>query len=74
MIFVHCRRLTIVGSVEIDIGRLQADVVTVDALARLQLAARRSDCDLTLHGASPEFRELVDFMGLGDVLVVEPQR
>ena len=62
------------ASVEIDVAPLQADAVTVDALARLKLAAKRSDCELTLRGASAELWELVDFMGLGDVLRVELQR
>jgi hypothetical protein len=63
-----------VASVEIDVRHLQPDAVTVDALARLQLAAKRSESQLLLRGASTELRELVDFMGLGDVLVVEAQR
>jgi hypothetical protein len=42
--------------------------VTVDALARLQLAARRNDCRVRLRHASQELRDLVDFMGLADVL------
>jgi ABC-type transporter Mla MlaB component len=45
-----------------------ADAVTVDALARLQLAARRHGCQVRLTRASPELRELVAFMGLRDVL------
>jgi ABC-type transporter Mla MlaB component len=45
-----------------------SDAVTVDALARLQLAARRHGCQVRLRGASMELRELVAFMGLRDVL------
>ena len=45
-----------------------ADAVTVDALARLQLAARRQGCRVRLFGASPELRALVAFMGLSHVL------
>ena len=44
------------------------DAVTVEALAKLQLAARRHDCQVRLRGASDELLELVDFMGLRDVL------
>jgi ABC-type transporter Mla MlaB component len=44
------------------------DAVTVDALARLQLAARRHGCQVRLRGTSEELRELLDFMGLSDVL------
>jgi hypothetical protein len=44
------------------------DAVTVDALARLQLAAHRSGCRVRLQNASPALLRLVDFMGLADVL------
>ena len=44
------------------------DAVTVDALARLQLAARRFGCPVRLRNASPELLRLVAFMGLEDVL------
>ena len=51
-----------------DVSGVEPDAVTVDALARLQLAARRYGCQVRLRGASPELRELVAFMGLEDVL------
>jgi ABC-type transporter Mla MlaB component len=51
-----------------DVRGVTADAVTVDALARLQLAARRHRCQVTLRGAPHELRELVAFMGLTDVL------
>jgi ABC-type transporter Mla MlaB component len=51
-----------------DVAGIAADAVTVDALARLQLAARRHDCLIRLRGASDELRDLVAFMGLQDVL------
>ncbi len=51
-----------------DVEGVKADAVMVDALARLQLAARRGRHQVRLRGASPELRELVAFMGLGDVL------
>jgi ABC-type transporter Mla MlaB component len=44
------------------------DAVTVDALARLQLAARRRGCQVRLCNASPELRRLTALMGLSDVL------
>ena len=74
MIFADAHRLTFVASVEIDVRHFQPDAVTVDALARLQLAAKRNESQLLLRGVSSELRELVDFMGLSDVLAVEPQR
>ena len=51
-----------------DVGTVNADAVTVDALARLQLAAQRRGCQIRLRGASDELRDLVAFMGLRDVL------
>jgi ABC-type transporter Mla MlaB component len=56
---------------ECDVSGVQADAVTVDALARLQLGARRHRCRVRLHGATDELRALVRFMGLDDVLVAE---
>jgi ABC-type transporter Mla MlaB component len=51
-----------------DVGGVPADAVTVDALARLQLAARRHGCSVRLRNAAPELVELVAFMGLANVL------
>ena len=51
-----------------DVRSVPADAVTVDALARLQLAARRHGCQVRLRGASPALLDLVGFMGLTDVL------
>lgn len=51
-----------------DVGGVAVDAVTVDALARLQLAARRNGCQVRLRRASDELTELVAFMGLRDVL------
>jgi len=44
------------------------DAVTVDALARLQLAARQHGCSVRLREASGELLDLVALMGLEDVL------
>jgi len=51
-----------------DVGGVAPDAVTVDALARLQLAAQRNGCVVLLRGASSELLELVVFMGLEHVL------
>ena len=51
-----------------DVNSVAVDAVTVDALARLQLAARRHGCQVRLRHASQELLELVAFMGLSDVL------
>ena len=50
-----------------DVHEVECDAVTIDALARLQVAARRSGCRVQLRGACPELVRLVEFMGLGDV-------
>ena len=51
-----------------DVSGVGANAATVDALARLQLAARRHGCQVRLRHASDELLELLDFMGLSDVL------
>jgi ABC-type transporter Mla MlaB component len=51
-----------------DVSRVEPDAVSVDALARLQLAARRRGCQARLRGASNELLDLFAFMGLRDVL------
>jgi hypothetical protein len=56
-----------------DVGTLAPDAVTVDALARLQLSARRLGLELRLSRSSRELQELLAFVGLGDVLGVEPR-
>ena len=56
------------GVTRCDVAGVEPDAVTVDALARLQLAARRLGCQLRLANASAELCELIAFMGLRDVL------
>jgi ABC-type transporter Mla MlaB component len=56
------------GVVLCDVSGVGVDAVTVDALARLQLAARGHGCTVHLRNASRELLELVAFMGLEDVL------
>jgi ABC-type transporter Mla MlaB component len=50
-----------------EVSGVAADAVSVDALARLQLAARRHRCRVELKHASQELRDLIAFMGLEDV-------
>lgn len=51
-----------------DVRSVEQDAVTVEALARLELAARRRGCRVRLVHASQELRDLVSFMGLTDVV------
>lgn len=43
---------------------IRPDVVTVEALARLRLTARRHRCAFVVDGARPRLRTLVDLLGL----------
>ena len=47
------------------------DAAAVEALARLQLAARRRGQRLELQGAPHRLRELVEFMGLTEALGIK---
>jgi ABC-type transporter Mla MlaB component len=49
-------------------GAPRPDAVTVDALARLALAARRRGCRVRLRNATPELHALTALMGLTEVL------
>jgi ABC-type transporter Mla MlaB component len=51
-----------------DVNGVEPDAVCVDALARLQLAARRRGCCVRLENASDALLELVELMGLTNVL------
>jgi hypothetical protein len=57
-----------------DLRGVAADCVTVDAIARLHLAARRAGVELDVRHASQELKELLAFTGLSGVLGVEPRR
>lgn len=51
---------------EVTVGRVrsEANVGLVDALARLQLAARRLGCSLVLREVSPDLGGLLSFVGM----------
>jgi ABC-type transporter Mla MlaB component len=51
----------------------EPDAAVVDALARLQLAAKRLGRTIELHHASPQLRELITLMGLVDVMSFAPE-
>ena len=58
--------------VQCDVAGVEPDAVTVDALARLELAARRHGRAIVLVGASLPLMLLVRLMGLDDVLREQP--
>jgi ABC-type transporter Mla MlaB component len=55
-----------------DVREVEPDAVAVEALARLQLGARRHGCRVHLCGASAQLCRLIAFLGLSDVLAVSP--
>jgi ABC-type transporter Mla MlaB component len=61
------------GIVDLDVSWLvPADLDAVDALARLQVAASRRGHRLQLHGANGGLAELLELVGLGDVVHLCP--
>lgn len=71
-----CKRVRSVldesGSVvRCDVAGIEPDAVTIDALARLQLAARRRGSAVRLCNACDELIALVELMGLTNVLACE---
>jgi hypothetical protein len=63
---------------ELVIGRLvgaRCDLALVDALARLQVAARRRGCSILLQDASEELLDVLDLAGFEACgLRIEPRR
>ena len=58
-----------VDALECDVGALEeAHVEVIEALARLQLAARRAGRWVVLRDANPDLRDLLRFVGLEDAL------
>jgi ABC-type transporter Mla MlaB component len=56
------------GVVACDVQGIEPDAVAVDALARLQVAARRRGCRVVVRSTSDELRELIALMGLEEVI------
>ena len=51
-----------------DVDGLEPTLGSIDALARVQLAARRSGLELRLRHASPALLGLIAFLGLTEAL------
>jgi len=47
---------------------------TIDQIARLKLAARRCNCELEVKDPGPDLLELIGFVGLSGVLLVQARR
>ncbi len=61
------------GTIVCDVaGLITADATTIDALAQLALTLRRLGFQIRLRHASDELLELIELVGLGAVLAVEP--
>jgi anti-anti-sigma regulatory factor len=58
----------------VDLSAFPPDAVTIDAIARLRLAARRAGQELQLRDASDDLQKLIAFVGLDGVLRVESGR
>ncbi len=55
-------------------GLADPDLGTVADLARLHVAARRLDLEIILRNTPPALVELIVFVGLAEVLRIEPRR
>jgi hypothetical protein len=55
-----------------DVAALRAQAVAVDALARMQLDAKRAGGEILLRNASDGLLALINIVGLAGVLRVEP--
>jgi len=61
------------GTIACDVAALiTADATTIDALAQLAFTLRRLGFQFRLRHASDELLELIELVGLGAVLAVEP--
>jgi anti-anti-sigma regulatory factor len=59
-------------TIVLDASSLASDVLTVDALARLQLSAQRNGRLLRLRAVSADLQDLIELVGLSEVLGLEP--
>jgi hypothetical protein len=59
------------GAIDVFVATTRPDLALVDALARLQLMARRRGCSIRVHTCD-ELRELLLLVGLAEVLGLEP--
>jgi hypothetical protein len=60
------------GTIVVDVSALAPAMLSIEILARMQLITRLHGLQIQLRNASSELQELIDFVGLHDVLCVEP--
>ena len=58
----------------VDVTTRAPTLGLVDALTRLQLTARRHGCSIRLRNTTRALRELIELVGLADVLLLETER
>ena len=58
----------------VDVHAAAPNLGVLDTIARLQLAARRQGCSIRLCNTTRALRELIELVGLSDVLLLEPER
>lgn len=67
LLCAQVRRLLRRGDVDVvtcDLGNATPDLGSVDALARLQLTAKRLDGHIRLRAAAPDLAELIEWVGV----------
>lgn len=63
------RRVSAAVAVRCDVARAPCDLVTVETLARIALAATRAGWRLELENAGDDLRDLIELAGLGQALL-----
>ena len=77
MVPAHARAEVVLLSQGAEVGswplicRDGVDLSVVDAVARLQLEARRQGCSIGLRHACPDLAALLELVGLADVVQVD---
>jgi ABC-type transporter Mla MlaB component len=51
----------------VDVAGLNADAVSLEALALIALRARRAGCQLHLRGSSSNLRAMIELAGFGEL-------
>ena len=71
LLCAQVRRLLVRPDVDVvtcDVTGVAPNLTAIDALARLQLTARRLGGRIRLRGTTPDIAQLIDFAGVDEVL------